>query len=376
MATLYGPTTLNNIVLPAGIDGAELERRSLQDGTTYLEIASLVNALIGGLRAQVLGDPLFQSLSSPTSIPTVTYLTGTSGAFQEHSEFGRPDAIRGDLTGHMLPLKNWDYGLNWTWDYFRDAQRERITADLRVAADAFRNLARQKIMARLLKRGDDSGASYGLGTSGLSPGFATAAASTGVDWTPPPFQGTTFTSDHEHYNAASGGWSTTIIEAAETDLKEHGHMPNFRLLISPTDKATVMGLTGFVKPAKEYVIQNASTLTLANPMSAMGASPIHGAYQIGYYNDTEVWVVNGIPQHYGFMYKPYGANSPLNPLRIYIPKPADFLIALQDPRAGNNSYPLNYLMLFSEFGVGVGEDRSNGVPIYVNNATWADGTIS
>ena len=47
---------------------------------------------------------------------------------------------------------------------------------------------------------------------------------------------------------------------------------------------------------------------------------------------------------------------------------------MPDPRAGSSgAYPLNYLMLFTEFGVGVA-DRTNGAPRYVNNTTWADGT--
>jgi hypothetical protein len=45
---------------------------------------------------------------------------------------------------------------------------------------------------------------------------------------------------------------------------------------------------------------------------------------------------------------------------------------MTDPRAGNATTPLQYLMFFTEFGVGV-RDRTNGTARYVNNATWADG---
>ena len=36
-------------------------------------------------------------------------------------------------------------------------------------------------------------------------------------------------------------------------------------------------------------------------------------------------------------------------------------IAMTDPRAGNATTPIQYLMLYGEFGVGVG-DRTNGTP--------------
>jgi hypothetical protein len=49
---------------------------------------------------------------------------------------------------------------------------------------------------------------------------------------------------------------------------------------------------------------------------------------------------------------------------------------MPDPVASNGRDPLNSLMLFLEFGVGVGMDRTNGTPRYVNNATWSDGTVT
>jgi hypothetical protein len=47
---------------------------------------------------------------------------------------------------------------------------------------------------------------------------------------------------------------------------------------------------------------------------------------------------------------------------------------MTDPRAGNGTTPLQYMMMYTEFGVGVGMDRTNGTARYFNSATWADGT--
>ena len=87
-----------------------------------------------------------------------------------------------------------------------------------------------------------------------------------------------------------------------------------------------------------------------------------------------------MPQHYGFMYRSYGNLSPDNPLRVRLEKglaqPAVRVLrqvtaGVQDANRGID--PLQDLMLYTEFGVGVA-NRSNGVTAYVNNANWADGT--
>ena len=49
------------------------------------------------------------------------------------------------------------------------------------------------------------------------------------------------------------------------------------------------------------------------------------------------------------------------------------IATMTDPRVGNGINPLQNLMLYTEFGVGVA-DRTNGTPRYTNNTTWADGT--
>ena len=103
----------------------------------------------------------------------VEYRVGSSTSMELHTEYGRPDPQRADVAGHMLPLRSWDYAMGWTWDYLRKARSTQLQADIAASIVAVRNRWRIELLTRLLKRGDDSGVAYGLGTSGLSPGFAT-----------------------------------------------------------------------------------------------------------------------------------------------------------------------------------------------------------
>src|SRR5690606_13245262 len=102
------------------------------------------------------------------------------------------------------------------------------------------------ILTRLLQRGDDSGVDLGLGAAGLSPGFATTAASTGVDYAPPSYGGTNFAATHEHYVAVAGGYTNDVFKDVKSELMEHGHAGPYNFLASLSDESVIRGLTDFI----------------------------------------------------------------------------------------------------------------------------------
>lgn len=368
-----GARDTGQLVMLTGWDATALKNFQLEDGTNYAAIVAQMNAALGGLSAELTSDPLWAGLASFTDQPDLEYRVGTSNGMELFTEYGRPDPQRAATEGHMLPLQAFDRGLGWTWNYLRKARSSQVQADIQDAIKDVRDKWRVQILTRLLKRGDDSGVAKGLGSSGLSPGFATTAASTGVDFVPPTVGGTSFTSTHEHYIGITGGaFTAAVFTDAKDELREHGHEPPFDFIISPTDESTVRGLTGFVETASSLISYGAmQDRALLNPMQDS-----NGGYYIGTINDFAVRVVRGVPQYYGFGWKSYGANSQRNPLRIRLAKGESrpMVMAFPDPRAGAGaSYPLQYMMLFTEFGVGVA-DRTNGTARYTNSATWADGT--
>ena len=365
-----GYRDLSTLTLATGVDVTVLRKFALADGTSVEVVAGQLAAALGALNGE-FGTGIFSQLISFTDQLEENYRVGSSAGFELHTEYGRPDPQHAATDGHMLPLRKWDRALGWTWDYLESARMEQIQADIADAVKDARDLFRVQVLTRLFKRGDDSGAAYGLGTSGLSPGFATAAASTGVDFTPPAYGGVTFTTAHEHYVSIAGGaFTAAVFTDAKAELLEHGHMPPYMALVSPLDEATIRGLTGFI-PVQQEGINYASTTTLAS----FGPEYDESGYYIGTLNDIRIRVTNGIPQYYAFVWKPYGALSQRNPLRIRVGRGQNRLAvtAANDPRNGSPAHPLQYMMLRTQFGVGVG-DRTNGTPRYVNNANWADGT--
>ena len=366
-----GQRDTSHLVMLTGWDATELQNFKLQDGSSYAEGVARMSAALGALNAEFASDWM-AGLYSVTDQPDLEYRVGSANGFEVHTEYGRPDPKRAETEGHMLPLIPYDRMLGWTWDYLRDARMTQIDADIADAIKDARDKRRVSILTCALKRGDDSGAAKGLGTSGYSPGFATAHGSTSVDFVPPAFGGTAFDYDHEHYVGIAGGaFTNAVFSDAKAELREHGHEPPYEFVIGPSDETTVRGLTDFTPVAENLVIYG-STQDRArlNP-----AGDAVGTWYIGTIHDFAVRVVAGMPQYYGFGWKSYGRISQRNPLKLRVHKGVGGLsvVAMTDPNAGSGITPIQNLMLFVEFGVGVA-DRTGGTARYTNNTTWADGT--
>lgn len=371
----WGPRgTADNVIL-AGWDASELEKFQLSDNVPFSQVVALANAALGGLEQELFNDPFWGGLVSFTDQPSTEYRVGVSNAMTQATEYGFPDDQRAETTGHMLPLQRWDYSLGWSKWFLEDARMEQIDADIATAIQAVRDRWRLQILGRLLKRGDDSGALLGLGTAGYSPGFATTAGSTNVDFTPPAYGGTTFSSTHEHYVPIAGGaFTAAVFTDAKDELAEHGHTPPFDFLIGPSDKSTVTALTGFVG-VRSGLISYGSTADLAAETNRM---PATGVTLLGVMaDDFRVWEVRGMPQYYGIGYKSYGVRSQRNPLAVRVPKGQTSPRIIMEPSSavGSPASPLQNMMVKTRFGVGV-RDRTAGTPRYVNNSTWADGTAT
>lgn len=369
-----GPRDTSSLVMLTGWDATELKKFELRDGTNVQAVYNQLNGALTALNAELTGG-LWGSLISVTDQPDMEYRVGVSNGFEIHTEYGRPDASRASTEGHMLPYLEYDRGLGWTFDYLKRARMSQIEADIADAIKDARDVWRQKILTRLLQNGDDSGVAKGLGSGGYSPGFATTASATSVDFVPPSFGGTTFSSTHEHYVATAGSGDFTAADFADmaAELREHGHEPPYDFIVGTAEDTAIRALTGFVSVPNIDVVYGALQDRAALPVGADGA----GGYYIGTINDVRVRIVRGIPAYYGFAWKSYGNLSQRNPVRIRVDKGQTGVsfMAANDPRNGSPAHPLQYMTLQAGFGVGVA-DRTNGTPRYNNNATWADGTAT
>lgn len=361
---------LKYVSLPVGWDASYLENFRMADGINF---AQVVGDIEGALRMFNSEMPWYSNFITITDEPAVEYPQGNL-VTQAHTEYTPPTPQRTDFTGHMLPVIERDTGFRFTKDFFVKGRMSRVDGSIRAGLDAFRQYREYLLVQRALQRTDDSGAASGLGSSGLSPGFATTAAQTGVDYQPPRYGGETFGTTHEHYTSVAAASLETAIKALITNLREHGHAPPYELWISTEDIATVVALTGFTEIQPVTVVDRDAAQAVRNPTMPGDVPYYIGTYADGKGADAWVRVVPRVPQYYYFMAKPYGMGDPRNPFRVRF-----------DPRWGpegvmlmatNTSYPLDSAYLFEAKGVGVGEDRTNGVALFIDaGATWADATV-
>lgn len=361
---------LKYVSLPVGWDASYLENFKMSDGINFAQVVADIERALRIFNSEM---PWYSNFITITDEPAVEYPQGNL-VTQAHTEYTPPTPQRTDFTGHALPVIERDTGFRFTKDFFIKGRMSRVDGSIRAGLDAFRQYREYLVVRRALRRTDDSGAASGLGSTGLSPGFATTAASTGVDYIPPRYGGETFASTHEHYTSLAAASLETGIKAMISNLREHGHAPPYELWISTEDIATVAALTGFTEIVPVTVVDRDASQAVRNPTTP-GSVPYYiGTYADGKGADAWIRVVPRVPQYYYFMSKPYGFGDPRNPFRIRF-----------DPRWGpegvmliatDMTYPLHSAYLFEAKGVGVGEDRTNGTAMFIDaGATWADATV-
>lgn len=362
---VLGPNDLKQYAVPANWDLTYLTNLSLQSGETYEE---LINDIANGLaiaNARLRADPLYSGLISTTEDPTLEYRLGSSGGFQRHTELKEPDSQRGAVGGHMLPLISWDRGFGWTWDFLRRARRSQIDADIASGMDDVTNLFQKSILTRLFKSTYES-----VGSTGRSVPFADGgtADSTYVPVARPD-RGGTFLYTHTHFKFLSGKTQANV-ETAVQELWHHGVDGPYDMTISDTDLAawaTVANVTGWIPRSIPNIQYGATVTTAEMDNTYVGIiTTKHGA--------VRVRSTGRIPTAYWEIHKSYGAMDQRNPL-IVRESPTYGMGAILLAGDHIRQYPLEYAMMFTEYGVGI-NDRVGAVAVKDDAGSYTDPTIS
>jgi len=362
-----GINDLKQWALPAGWDASRLLQLRLASGETYEMLISDIAAGLSIANGMLLSAPWIAGMVSLTDTPEVEYRVGASNGFEVHTEFGKPDARRGATTGHMLPLLPYDRMLGWTWDFLRKARRTQIDNDIAAAMTDLKDIWEKKILTRFFKSTYDA-----VGSSGKSVPFADGGTADAT-YIPPAVasRGGTFLYTHNHYLRLDG-ITQANLETAVAHLYEHGHDAPYELLVAYADIASwtnVTNVTGYV-PRPDPVIQYGAQTAVANL-----AAEYLGAVNTDY-GACRLWASGRVPTKYWSVYKSAGPQDMRNPLRVF-PSPTYGLNCVLLSGDHIREFPLENALLFFEFGIGVGEDRTAAALVY-NHTTgsYTDPTIS
>lgn len=366
--TTLGFSDLKSNVVPGLWDLAEITKVRLADGTTFDAMVADVQAALALVNSEVLADPWVSGLIAVQDTVEVEYPVGNTSGIQESSEYSRPDPKPGSTTGHSIPLKPYDRALGWTMMFLRNARRGRLDADIRGVVTDIRNDVPQRILQRFFrstaeKVGSTAGASVPFADGGTAdPNYVPLRSP----------DGETFASTHNHF-LRQAAVNDANVEAAIAHLQEHGHTAPYRIMGSIADISTWKGLTGWKAPNwNEVVYRDMSSGTdraaISDLSEAFGF--LETAYGIAYVKLTQ-----RIPTAYYGAYKSYGPLDPRNPLRVRINPNWGFGWQLV-PGNWINA-PLLMAVAYTEWGVGVGEDRTNGVAVEIDaSGDYATPTIS
>lgn len=364
MATL-GINDLKQYAIPATWDASYLRNLALESGENYDALISDIAGALSVANSDLLADPLYGGLTFATDEPTVEYRVGVSNGFEAHTEYANPDAKRGAVSGHMLPLLPYDRRFGWSWDFLRKARRSQIDADIASGIDDLKDIFQKKILTRLFKSTYDavgSGKSVPLADGGTADSTYVPVAY--------PARGGTFTSSHNHFKFASG-ITQANLETFLGEIWEHGFDAPFDMVVAMADIGSwnnTSNVTGW-KDKADALIQYGSGSTLARvDETYIGAITTK-------YGAVRVRATGRIPTGYYAIYKSFGNNDQRNPLRIRQSSTYGLGAVLL---AGDHirQFPLENAQMFFEFGVGVGESRVAAVACRNNAGAYADPTIS
>lgn len=354
---------LRHISLPDAWDAQKLEEIRTQDGVSWREIIQDIDTALSMASAKLFTG-YSGNLMSMTEEMTVEYPNGESRGFEEITERGRGEGRRVDTSGHMLPMKGWDYELNWTHLWMREAQRHKIDAQMDELVRVTIELAEQQIWTAFFRKEELTGKAWGLGANGLAAPFCAGADDT-FAYIPPsnPERGGSFASTHDHYLRLDG-ITQANIDAAVKHLWEHGMNAPFDLICgqaavsSFTNKTNVTGFYPRPDPLVAYG-DNVSVGKAGEEYFGIVETP---------YGSVRLYANGRIPATHWGVTKVHGKNNPNNPLRVRKPAGRPFGPELISENLA--LYPLQAAVALFFFGVGVGPRRYSAV--LVENDTSGD----
>lgn len=363
MATL-GFADLKDTALPSLWDAGEITKLKLQDGRTFEQLVGEVRAGLQILNGSFLDMPHYSGLFAVQDDVEVEYEIGVSNGFQVSSEYSTPDPGRGATSGHNIPLVPYDRGVGWTLRYLRKARADSLDADVRSVVRDARSLFQKQLLTRLFKM---EGETVGT-TSNASVPLADGGTTDSTYVPPESPEGETFLSTHDHFLRHDAINDTNFGTTIE-HLQEHGHMSPFDIVAARADAASWVALTGFKQPEwQEIVYRTTTTSNIAEISEYFG-------YIETDYGVCRLWITPRVPTNYYSAFKTYGAGDPRNPLRVRIDPDLGFGYNLA-PGTWVNA-PTFLAVPIAEFGVGIGEDRTNGVCVEIDAAgDYATPTIS
>jgi hypothetical protein len=376
MAEILGGNNILNLALPTGVDGTRIAQWEMRAGLTWGEFLARVANALGGFNNQLMmdwGDMFFITEELMMEYPNGGSITSSPVI----TDIDVLDPISETTIGHMLDLLVHGDAVGGTRRWFRDARERQILAQVRGVTRRLKEAFEEGLLTRLLTNTETS-----VGTSGYNVPVV-RGTSGNVDFTPVAYGGETFASTHDHFlgiDSNTYGYADAFNQLAET-LEEHGHEAPYQAIVSRSDIDTIYALPGFAQPVAPTVVYVDRGTTTANTGAGFYTNDQRNMQNVGHF-ESHYGVINikataRVPQYYAALYKSYGNNNEMNPLAVRVHPDEGFGARIVAQSNNDPRYPIETMRIEFEYGIGVGEDRTNGAAAYlVSGGVWVNPTIS
>lgn len=370
MVEIAGVSTLAQTALPTGVDGDRIARFMLQDGQSFGDTLALLSQSIAGLNQSLIAKYGF--MMYPTDETFFEYEQGGSVTRAPIvTDLSNIEIVGGDTIGHMIAINEHGSAVGGSYKYFSRARSSKLISDVRKVTRRIEWAIEYDLINRLFVNTE-----YAVGSAGYNVGFVNGTAGN-VDYTPPAMHGEVFANTHSHYigiDSDTKGFDDAIEEIVE-HLAEHGHTAPYELIVSRADynTGTYAALSGYSELKPETMMVDGAGLTGINRFYMNGTQQFAGI--VGHYN-SRYGVVNirpssRVPANYLAGFKSYGNLATGNPLAVRYHPNVGFGIRMAVKQSsvieGSQDYsPIEKAMVLFEYGVGVGEDRTNGAVAFVD----------
>lgn len=374
MAEILGPVTLQNRALPLGVDGTRLAQWAMRDGVTYGQLVNQVALALGDVNQQLLTS--WGWLFNVTEELAMEYEDG--GANKEMEELTDIDemvAVQGSTIGHMLPLRYYGNAIGGSKRAFRDIRSAQIRANIAALVRRGKNRFERMLLQRFFSNTEEA-----IGAAGYSVPFVRGTGGN-IDYTPVAFDGVAFANTHDHFvgvNVSTPKTMADVLELLALTLAEHGHPAPYTALVSRADLALFNALVNKVQLVDGVMQVVRGGLTAGPQFFMQGTQTLErvGSYQSSL-GQIELVASGRIPTGYVGMTKSYGTNDPRNALAVRVHPMRGFGLQVVPETTPDDDFPIKQLDVDFEFGIGVGQDRTNGaVGFLVAGGAYANGVIT
>ncbi|HEU5089069.1 MAG TPA: hypothetical protein VFT99_16550, partial [Roseiflexaceae bacterium] len=201
---------------------------------------TVVQTLQADLAAHnAMATEMVSDLAMLTTDTQGVYGSGAVGQMVEVDEFGRSETQKVAPGSTVAwPLRLFQYGVGWTRKFLQNATPADLAQAQLAAEEAHRREIRYQIKSAIFGSSNYTFADYLVNNVSLGVKRFVNADSAAIPDAP---DGSTFTaSSHTHYDAAAA-LSTTVVDAAITDLIEHGHGSRVMIAINYSDVSDFEG---------------------------------------------------------------------------------------------------------------------------------------